>query len=71
MPGVPEKESSGEIDWHFILPWAAKRAFLKVVKSRDVKYRPLLLLFSHSVVSDSVTPWTVARQAPLSMGLSR
>ena len=26
---------------------------------------------SHSVVSDSVTPWTVARQAPLSMGFSR
>ena len=24
-----------------------------------------------SVVSDSVTPWTVARQAPLSMGFSR
>ena len=32
----------------------------------------LLLLFSHSVVSDSfVTPWTVALQAPLSMGFSR
>ena len=26
---------------------------------------------SSSVVSDSVTPWTVARQAPLSMGFSR
>ena len=24
-----------------------------------------------SVMSDSVTPWTVARQAPLSMGFSR
>ena len=24
-----------------------------------------------SVVSDSVTPWTVARQAPLSMGFSK
>ena len=31
----------------------------------------LLLLLSHSVVSDSVTPWTVAHQAPLSMGFSR
>ena len=30
-----------------------------------------LLQFSCSVVSDSVTPWTAARQAPLSMGLSR
>ena len=25
----------------------------------------------HSIVSDSATPWTVAHQAPLSMGLSR
>ena len=32
---------------------------------------PLLLcpVHSHSVVSDSVTPWTVARQAPLSRGI--
>ena len=27
--------------------------------------------FSHSVVSDSVTPWTVASLAPLSMGFCR
>ena len=27
--------------------------------------------FSRQVVSDSVTPWTVARQAPLSMGFYR
>ena len=26
-------------------------------------------MFSHSVVSDSVTPWTAALQAPLSMGI--
>ena len=26
---------------------------------------------SHSVMSDSETPWTVAHQAPLSMGFSR
>ena len=31
----------------------------------------LCLLFSRSVVSDSVTPWTVACQAPLSMEFSR
>ena len=32
----------------------------------------LLLLFSHQVVSNSfVTPWTVAHQAPLSMGFPR
>ena len=29
--------------------------------------RQLLLLFSHSVVSDSATPWTAARQASLSI----
>ena len=28
-------------------------------------------MFSRPAVSDSVTPWMVARQAPLSMGLSR
>ena len=26
---------------------------------------------SHSVVSDSTTPWTAARQAPLSVGFSK
>ena len=26
-------------------------------------------VLSHSVVSDSATPWTVARQAPLSLGI--
>ena len=31
-----------------------------------------LWLFSHSITSDSfATPWTVARQAPLSMGFPR
>ena len=30
-----------------------------------------VLVFSRSVVPDSATPWTVARQAPLSMGFSR
>ena len=29
------------------------------------------LMLSHSVVSNSVTPWTVAHQAPLSMGFSK
>ena len=32
---------------------------------------PALLLLNHSVVFDSVTRWTVAHQAPLSMGFSR
>ena len=30
-----------------------------------------MVVLSCSVASDSATPWTVARQAPLSMGLSR
>ena len=30
-----------------------------------------MCIFSCSVVSDSVTPWTAARQAPLSMGFFR
>ena len=30
-----------------------------------------MYLLSRSVMSDSVTPWTVAHQAPLSMGFSR
>ena len=29
------------------------------------------LTVCHSVISDSATPWTVAHQAPLSMGFSR
>ena len=30
----------------------------------------MMLILSHSVVSDSATPWTAACQAPLSMGFS-
>ena len=30
-----------------------------------------LLVFSHSVVSDSATPWTAARQASLSFTISQ
>ena len=36
-----------------------------------VHWEALTCMLSCSVVSDSATPWTVARQAPLSMGLSR
>jgi len=34
-------------------------------------WTPWLVSKSHSVMSDFVTPWTVAHQAPLSMGFSR
>ena len=30
-----------------------------------------MFALSHSVTSDSATPWTVSHQAPLSMGFSR
>ena len=30
-----------------------------------------MYVLSHSVVSNSTAPWTIAHQAPLSMGFSR
>ena len=41
-----------------------------MLKSRNYHYTFTMFL-SHSVVSDSVTLWAVACQAPLSMGFSR
>ena len=41
--------------------WKNKVMFSFNVKSKSI---------SHSVMSDSVTPWTLAHQAPLSMGFS-
>jgi len=42
------------------------------MKWQNSSFIAFLLLFSHSVESDSfATPWTVAHQAPLSMGFSR
>ena len=43
-----------------------------VTRGRASWFLGAVLLFSHSVVSNSlVSPWTVARQAPLSIGFSR
>ena len=49
-----------------------------LTKQQQAVYESLLKLYdryvcydSRSVMSDSVTPWTVACQAPLSMGFSR
>ena len=39
--------------------------------SRTRKQTDYCAALGRSVVSDSVTPWTAARQAPLSMGFSR
>ena len=43
------------------------------IKTKNKQYckSTILLLLSCSVVSDSLTPWTVAIQAPLCMGFSR
>ena len=35
------------------------------------RYEPVMCVCVCSVVSDSATPWTVAHQAPLSMGFFR
>ena len=40
--------------------------FIQSSVSRQITSTFLLLLFSHSVVPDSATPWTAARQASLS-----
>ena len=45
-----------------------RRSLLSKVFS---KYFNLACMLSHSVLSDSVIPWTVARQAPLSIGFPR
>ena len=41
------------------------------VLNASLYYVLCVCVFSHSVVSDSATPWTVACQAPLSMEFSR
>ena len=40
-------------------------------KSPSIILNCMCTVLSCSVVSDSATPWTVAHQAPLSMGFSR
>ena len=50
--------------------WEGK-VYLKIVHSCLHLKRAAALSVSRSVVSDSVTPWTVACQAPLSMEVSR
>ena len=46
------------------VPWLLTFAFQSPIMKSDVKW-------SRSVMSHSVAPWTVAYQAPLSMGFSR
>ena len=68
MTKRPIKESESEPLWRIIwlCSWAHGTALswlVYVLYSRSVRVGP--------VVSDSATPWTVARQAPPSMGFSR
>ena len=51
-----------------LLPWSFSLSFYRAGEDS----RPLLLLFTHKVMSNSfVTPWTAAHRAPLSVGFSR
>ena len=59
---------SYHLQWHFF-PVILTKGPTDCVTSR-VCYRELFCP-SHSVVSNSVTPWMEDRQAPLSMGFSR
>ena len=47
----------------------------RAIRYCHIRYSPAVIftvfVLSHSVVFDSVTPWTVAHQPPLSMGFSR
>ena len=52
-----------------ISPWTLRRQ-AKVDRKVFMK-EVCVCILTRSVVSDSVTPWTVACQAPLSMGVSR
>ena len=76
---LPPKSRSSIRSWlpHFLrcqrfpqrlgFPWKYNNPWLQLHPLTEA----MLLLFSHWVVSDSVTPWTVTHQAPLSMGFPR
>ena len=74
-PGVGE----GEGNLACCSPWGRKETRLSdltTTSSRNTKYTMYLSVLAHhvlsgSVMSDSETPWTIAHQAPLSMGFSR
>ena len=59
-----------------MLPSTGSQSQTRLTERLNNKYavqchEVVVVWFSHQVVSDSATPWTVARQAPLSMGFSR
>ena len=52
-------------------PHYRPRRVVCVLVAQSCQTTDVNVLFSCSVVSNSATPWTVAHQAPLSMGFSR
>ena len=55
--------------FYYATLWVEFLRFLRVFKSPPASR--VCVCFSRLVMSDSATPWTVASQAPLSMGFSR
>ena len=64
----------------FILVWRHAQVWLHIKNKQEERFHALsivafflcsLVCVTHSVVSDSATPRTIAHQAPLSMGFSR
>ena len=84
VPGDGEGQGSLPSWWG---PWVCKQSDKTERLNNSLLYGPILtsvhdywknysfdwseVKWSHSVVSDSATPWTVAHQAPPSMGFSR
>ena len=69
-----EKQNQKHLNLH-LGPWGHKSLtwFSDLTTTTPkMRYRWQMLLFSHSVMSDSsATPWTIAFQAPLSLGFTR
>ena len=64
-------QRSSSLSWLLSQCLAPSRSFIMWKESRFSPASKCAKCVSHSVVSDSATPCTVARQAPLSMGFSR
>ena len=67
ISGFPHKKAYLVLSIYFLV--CQTRAGLRTHPSDCHFFCNLLFLFSLAVVSDSVTPWTVAQQAPLSVGI--
>ena len=70
-PASLKKEGNSDAGYHMHKPRCYAQGNKPVTKAQTLHDFTLSLLFCHEVVSDSATPWTVVRRAPLSMGLPR